>query len=209
VTYSFAGHPIVKQKEKTMRTRMLMALVALIVAMMVVVPASADGPTDKKPAPPAGKGALIGAAAVGSAERSEQVAARADAAKSAARPEVQAAIGAAPAATDSTNATTIFGGLSGQTRIYQGNPNSNVYVQGKTSSAFGQPRLYDATYACKTDYNHCTAWGVADYNWVSWVTYTWHYVDAYLKWYYGRSYHWGRDIFGSTSSFYTSKSGWY
>ena len=202
-----------------MKTRFMMLALALMVALIAVVPASADGPT--KDNAPAGK-QITTAAPAGEAGRSEtgrvRLAVAADAVNAPvpvmsqdsapASKTVQVAGGSAQTGTESAS-PELFGSVTGTTRIFWGTPNSNVYVEGKTQASFVMPQLYDATYACKHTSNNCTTWGVANYYGVSWVKFTWHYVDSFLDWYYGRSYHFARDIFNNTTSFYTSNSGQY
>ena len=201
-----------------MKTRMVMLALALMVALIAVVPASADGP--KKDAAPAGK-QTIAVAPAGEAGRSETGRVRFAAAGDASVPApvmsqdsapasktVQVAGAGAQTGTESAS-PELFGSVTGSTRIFWGTPNSNVYVQGKTQSNIVQPQLYVSTYACKHSFNTCTNWGAANYLNVSWVTYTWHYVDSFLDWYYGRSYHFARDKYNQTTSFYTSNSGNY
>jgi len=197
---------------------MVMLALALMVALIAVVPASADGP--KKDAAPAGK-QTIAVAPAGEAGRSETGRVRFAAAGDASVPAPVMSQDSAPASktvqvagagaqTGTEGASPeLFGSVTGTTRIFWGNPNSNVYVEGKTQATFVMPQLYDATYACKHTSNNCTTWGVANYYGVSWVKFTWHYVDSFLDWYYGRCYHFARDIFNNTTSFYTSNSGQY
>ncbi len=196
-----------------MNTRLLTLALALLVALIAVVPASADGGKDKAPAgkqpvitAPLGQAAGSDTAHVGDAKTIPAPVMNNDSAEASKTVTLGNPTAQKGASTEGIN---LYGTISGRTFIFQGTPNSNVYVQGKTQSNIVQPQLYVSTYACKHSFNTCTNWGAANYLNVSWVTYTWHYVDSFLDWYYGRSYHFARDKYNQTTSFYTSNSGNY